>query len=345
MLDSSKYSRGFTLIELLVVIAIIAILAAILFPVFAKAREKARQTNCVNNQRQIALAAMLYAQDHDELFPVSSKFWGALSLDEGMLVCPTAGKKRANGYVMNDGLGGVALGDISAPITTFITADGSASDGQNTTPPGTIDKRHGGKAIFSYVDGHVEISDTTPLIIYYGIPSGTQKIALPMLATASATYDGNRTSAKTIDGSGISNTTLIANNAAIPTAWPDHECYPAVSTAYNYGWCTPNGKAVGEWLQVDFGAIYKISAIHLWNAPDSVYYTQKIKISASTDGTTMTDFSYTPTDDLPPLTTGPQGITYTLSGAVACRYIRATVVTATQSSYIGLGEIRGIKYE
>ena len=58
--------RGFTLIELLVVIAIIAILAAILFPVFARAREKARQTSCLSNLKQIALADNMYAQDHDE---------------------------------------------------------------------------------------------------------------------------------------------------------------------------------------------------------------------------------------------------------------------------------------
>jgi len=54
---------------LLVVIAIIAILAAILFPVFAKAREKARTNTCLNNQRQIALAVLMYVQDHDEAFP------------------------------------------------------------------------------------------------------------------------------------------------------------------------------------------------------------------------------------------------------------------------------------
>jgi prepilin-type N-terminal cleavage/methylation domain-containing protein/prepilin-type processing-associated H-X9-DG protein len=60
--------KGFTLIELLVVIAIIAILAAILFPVFAKAREKARQSTCASNIKQMTNAAIMYAQDYDETF-------------------------------------------------------------------------------------------------------------------------------------------------------------------------------------------------------------------------------------------------------------------------------------
>jgi len=62
---------GFTLIELLVVIAIIAILAAILFPVFAKVREKARQTMCLSNEKQIGLATLQYTQDYEECYPLA----------------------------------------------------------------------------------------------------------------------------------------------------------------------------------------------------------------------------------------------------------------------------------
>jgi len=66
---TNKRSQGFTLIELLVVIAIIAILAAILFPVFAKVREKARQTSCLSNEKQLGLAFAQYTSDNDEQYP------------------------------------------------------------------------------------------------------------------------------------------------------------------------------------------------------------------------------------------------------------------------------------
>src|SRR5579862_9797418 len=65
-------SRGFTLIELLVVIAIIAILAAILFPVFAQARESARKIACLSNTKQLGLGIMMYVQDYDEVYPMDS---------------------------------------------------------------------------------------------------------------------------------------------------------------------------------------------------------------------------------------------------------------------------------
>ena len=68
----ARMKRGFTLIELLVVIAIIAILAAILFPVFAQAREKARQTSCLSNEKQLAGATIMYGQDYDERFPMGT---------------------------------------------------------------------------------------------------------------------------------------------------------------------------------------------------------------------------------------------------------------------------------
>lgn len=68
----SNGRSGFTLIELLVVIAIIAILAAILFPVFAQARESARKTSCLSNTKQIGLAIMMYTQDYDEMYPCNN---------------------------------------------------------------------------------------------------------------------------------------------------------------------------------------------------------------------------------------------------------------------------------
>jgi prepilin-type N-terminal cleavage/methylation domain-containing protein len=78
--------HGFTLIELLVVIAIIAILAAILFPVFAQAREKARAATCLSNNKQVGLAVSMYMQDYDSTFPVEPK------TPDGILTLAAGGK-------------------------------------------------------------------------------------------------------------------------------------------------------------------------------------------------------------------------------------------------------------
>jgi prepilin-type N-terminal cleavage/methylation domain-containing protein/prepilin-type processing-associated H-X9-DG protein len=124
--------RGFTLIELLVVIAIIAILAAILFPVFARAREKARQASCQSNLKQIALAAIMYAQDYDErcvLGYETGRLWSDLLApymkNTQMLICPSATQYAANGYGINSqSMSGPALASIQQPASTIYFADG-----------------------------------------------------------------------------------------------------------------------------------------------------------------------------------------------------------------------------
>jgi prepilin-type N-terminal cleavage/methylation domain-containing protein/prepilin-type processing-associated H-X9-DG protein len=110
------HRRGFTLIELLVVIAIIAILAAILFPVFARAREKARQTSCLSNLKQIALAGLMYTQDYDEILagwqaprmnggaPCSNQMgimyhhrWNPYIKNTQVWICPSTGYEHGKG--------------------------------------------------------------------------------------------------------------------------------------------------------------------------------------------------------------------------------------------------------
>lgn len=133
--------KGFTLIELLVVIAIIAILAAILFPVFARAREKARQTSCLSNVKQLALGAMMYVQDYDEImFARCSGSW--TDTVNRVIWCPRVGYPSLldpyikntqigrcpsvpdrNGYGYNIILGNVAMAKINRPAEKVLFGD------------------------------------------------------------------------------------------------------------------------------------------------------------------------------------------------------------------------------
>lgn len=160
------HHQGFTLIELLVVVAIIAILAAILFPVFEKARQKAYQTTCLNNQKQLCTAAQLYAQDHEEVLP-AAKGWIATLATAGIAGqgwdCPSSnrlGSAAAPDYVYNLEVAGQSIGDLASPTTTMMTTDGihdatADTELQVAYSGRDTERRHKNGFIVSYLDGHV----------------------------------------------------------------------------------------------------------------------------------------------------------------------------------------------
>jgi prepilin-type N-terminal cleavage/methylation domain-containing protein/prepilin-type processing-associated H-X9-DG protein len=151
-----RHTKGFTLIELLVVIAIIAILAAILFPVFAQAREKARATSCLSNMKQLGLGFAMYTQDYDETTPRLWWDWIGGSTNQaihwvqrlypyvknsGIYVCPSSKKPNpqtmntldnfaAGGtYAANWHVGnGIGLAGYSRPSETFAVGETGMND-------------------------------------------------------------------------------------------------------------------------------------------------------------------------------------------------------------------------
>ena len=186
--------RGFTLIELLVVIAIIAILAAILFPVFARAREKARQSSCASNVKQIGLAVAMYVQDYDETLPMGiagvpptiftiSETLNPYIKNEQIWQCPSKQQsvdlsalgKPSVSYSVDVGtevpsgsssgrLFGVPaagtfsskLAQIQAPSSTALLCDATGSVDAGFTSTIVEDARHNDGCNYGYADGHVK---------------------------------------------------------------------------------------------------------------------------------------------------------------------------------------------
>ena len=226
-----NHQPGFTLIELLVVIAIIAILAAILFPVFAKARENARRASCSSNLKQIGLGIMQYTQDYDETLP-----WSRIPTPGGTLSwrvaiypyikstdlfkCPsnssnkTAANYNGNGlifdasYLVNgDGgnsggtqpmrsTGASALADIQNPSQEIFGGEGTNRlDPEFWTTTNTANNMlmqgHLGTTNFLFGDGHVKALKPLSTITPYNMWCNEGTASTTTLQTLMATSDAN----------------------------------------------------------------------------------------------------------------------------------------------------------
>lgn len=190
---AARVRRGFTLIELLVVIAIIGVLAALLFPVFARAREKARQASCLSNLKQIGTALSLYTEDYDSTYP-RGQYWPWDSShtwidvlepyvkNTAVFRCPSQGNDPF-GYGYNiaywgagdwlDGMHGindarpVAESEVPTPAETIWVVDqgrywGCGSDFDIEKPA----KRHNDGTNVLFVDAHVKWLNETPLRLW-----------------------------------------------------------------------------------------------------------------------------------------------------------------------------------
>jgi prepilin-type N-terminal cleavage/methylation domain-containing protein len=322
-----KRKSGFTLIELLVVIAIIAILAAILFPVFARAREKARQTTCTSNQRQISASVQMFAQDHEETLPLSATFWNDCDVDDGVKICPTAGRDVLPGYVYNAAIcSGTALGDplkIPDASSVWLTCDGKND---------AIDPRHSGNLVLSYVDGHCAASKPFQYFI----------IQPTCVATSGPATGRGSSFAATTDGIGLSK--ALPTGDPVPLTWPTHTNSGSGGNE-NYWW--PGSS--GYWIVYYLGGTYNLTGITIWNYYENFAWPNRslrsVTLSSSIDSTTGLDGSYSTISGAPVEfgneTTNPwKAQYYTFSGSSTKAKWVKIYINSHWGGGAGLGEVR-----
>ena len=212
-------AKGFTLIELLVVIAIIAILAAILFPVFARARENARRSSCQSNMKNIALGFKQYIQDYDESYPAKGTWTTAIytyTKSDQVLRCPSAGNSDATvaskiDYLYNAGLDTASEAQIDATAVTVLNAEaarGVATSGSAATAP----TRHFDGSNYSFVDGHVKWLKPAAVIATASTTQPTFDV--PISAGAQATIVAGNSATATAAAAAAAAATATATDPA-----------------------------------------------------------------------------------------------------------------------------------
>ncbi len=223
--------KGFTLIELLVVIAIIAILAAILFPVFAQARAKARQTSCLSNMKQIGTATAMYTQDYDETFyahrwnsgpdsnPLIAETGGASSPISGVARDRTFWISMLNPYIKNYQ---VFACPSNVNPWTQVNKDGVKCMGSDTSTNGCGGAGYGGQNSYGHNDFWMSPAGSATAAFGGAVnvvsQASVQRVSSTILITDSTYYGvgpdvynatGKFDLSKTVDGTGAQEQQLV----------------------------------------------------------------------------------------------------------------------------------------
>lgn len=260
--------RAFTLIELLVVIAIIAILAAILFPVFAQARESARKTSCLSNIKQITMASLMYVQDYDETLlspalrrrgdpaptPYSNFYWGRRWMCWPELILPY--NKNLDIYTCPN--------RRDSPYYTYCINVNSSNDDfpGAPTPPGNWNDGYGGSNLTprpgQYSPSQAALVAPATTIWFYDANSSIYQSGLTVwndLEELAALYPDSAQSLE-IDGSQTIAQLFLSGGGRVDTSRLIREPHRHAQ-GFNIGWCDGHAKWMkpsaikGEWWNIE----------------------------------------------------------------------------------------------